>query len=249
MTAVQDSFNLANNDQADKETNTECVFLLPSGAPPWLSTGGNRRGLAGKGTTIATTAVASSTGDSQSVASASVASALVKRSQTFSPSAPINKSDYVCKVSSAILTARIQATGNGLFFQLNRSDSDSAMSLHNKRLAFQRSMLERRSLRVPATVGAKSSATSGRHSSSSSTGGAKPKSSKGSKNGPQTPLDLELDLAAQQTKLQLLQDEIDRLKEIKVRLEEARKQGAKEIPPWLQEQEGFQQMLSKVKTL
>ncbi len=50
--------------KADKETNTECVFVqLPesSTSPP-------------------------------------SASALVKRSQTFTPSAPINKADYICRV-------------------------------------------------------------------------------------------------------------------------------------------------------
>ena len=62
-------------------------------------------------------------------------------------------------------------------------------------------------------------------------------------------MDLELDLAAQKTKLQMLQDEIDRLKEIKRRLEEARVRGEKELPEWLQEHEQFQQALSKVKKI
>ena len=83
----------------------------------------------------------------------------------------------------------------------------------------------------------------------SSQTGAKVKSSKSKSKVPsvQTPLDLELDLAAQQTKLKLLQDEIDRLRDIKGRLEEAKQQGVKELPTWLQEHEKFQQLLAKVR--
>ena len=62
----------------------------------------------------------------------------------------------------------------------------------------------------------------------------------------QTPLDLELDLAAQQSKLKILQDEIDRLKAIKSKMEEAKQKGNKEIPEWLQEDEPFQELLNKV---
>ena len=54
----------------DKETNTECVFIQTSASP-------NR--------------VSSTDGDQ-------VASGLVKRSQTFSPCAQVNKSNYSCKV-------------------------------------------------------------------------------------------------------------------------------------------------------
>ena len=61
----------------------------------------------------------------------------------------------------------------------------------------------------------------------------------------QTPLDLELDLAAQQSKLKILQDEIDRLKAIKGKMEEAKQKGNKEIPEWLQEDEPFQELLNK----
>ena len=62
-----------------------------------------------------------------------------------------------------------------------------------------------------------------------------------------TPIDLELDLAAQQSKLKMLQDEIDRLRCIKVKLEEAKVKGDKDVPNWFLEEERFQQMLSKVK--
>ena len=59
--------------------------------------------------------------------------------------------------------------------------------------------------------------------------------------GPVTPIDLELDLAAQQSKLKMLQDEIDRLKAIKVKLEEAKVKGDKDVPNWFLEEERFQQ--------
>ena len=49
-----------------------------------------------------------------------------------------------------------------------------------------------------------------------------------------------------QTKLHLLQDEIQRLKDIQRRLEKARDRGDKELPPWLVEHEQFQQLLTKV---
>ncbi len=76
-------------------------------------------------------------------------------------------------------------------------------------------------------------------------GGAK---SKLSSRSYQTPIDLELDLAAQQSKLYVLQEEIARLKEIKTRLLDCRERGERELPPWLQEQEQFQQMLAKVQS-
>ena len=63
----------------DKETNTECVFLQPSAvASP------SRR------VSVGPPAVASNP--------EMAVSGLVKRSMTFSPSAPINKNDYICKV-------------------------------------------------------------------------------------------------------------------------------------------------------
>lgn len=110
------------------------------------------------------------------------------------------------------------------------------MSLH-KRLAFQRSLLERRSLRVPSCQSGARARTSPKSPSPSKSPSSKPKSI-------HTPLDLELDLAAQQAKLGLLQEEIDRLRGIKARLEEHKKKGGKELPSWLHEQ--FQLMLAKV---
>ncbi len=109
-------------------------------------------------------------------------------------------------------------------FQLNRSDSDSAMPLY-KRLPFQRRLLERRSLRVPC----RSNVATSRNSVAASQNnvafmlpmrlnvtptspgsklmpGVLPSWNSGSKKCRhksklpkiQTPLDLELDLAAQQ---------------------------------------------------
>lgn len=132
-------------------------------------------------------------------------------------------------------------------FQLNRSDSDSAMSLH-KRLAFQRSMfLERRSLRVPmASTGGSRPAKSPSKSPSSSPCSSRSSTTGGTTGPMQTPLDLELDLAAQQAKLGVLQEEIDRLRAFKARMEEWKEKGRRDLPPALHEQ--FQQMLSALKT-
>ncbi len=167
------------------------------------------------------------------------ASAMVKRSQTFSPSAATagGRGDYVCR--------------------LNRSDSDSAMSLNKRRLAFQKSMLERRSLRVPpskmslAALSPPPPAEGAKPKQDSSKSGKKKKrgsSSQQQSPSLQTDLDLELDLAAQQTKLQVLQEEIDRLKEIKSRLEEAKEKGVRELPAWLQEHDRFHSLLSRLQS-
>ena len=123
------------------------------------------------------------------------------------------------------------------------------MSLH-KRLSFQRAM-ERRSLRAPKSTQPPLPLLPKKHSTGASKSSSKEKSSKkkssssSSSSKLQTPIDLELDLAAQQTKLSLLQDEIDRLKEIKTRMEEAKAKGVRELPAWLQEHEQFQQRLSQ----
>ena len=92
-----------------------------------------------------------------------------------------------------------------LYFQLNRSDSDSAMPLY-RRLPFQRSSRERRSLHVPPSGGQARSRT-GQSSLDILS---------------KTSIDLELDLAAQQSKLQVLSEEIERLRQIKKQMEEAK---------------------------
>jgi len=173
----------------DAETNTECVFIQqpvigrkPCREESLVKPAQNHTG----GSTV------------------------VKRSKTFSPSAPINKSHYNCR--------------------LNRSDSDSAMPLY-RRMPFQRSSKERRSLHVPTT-------SHHRHKSQNKN----PSSDVTTK----TSIDLELDLAAQQSKLMVLSEEIERLRQIKNKMEEAKAKGDKELPIWLQEDEKFQTLLASL---
>ena len=68
----------------------------------------------------------------------------------------------------------------------------------------------------------------------------------------ETPLDLELDLAAQKTKLDLLQSDISRLRDIQNKLQEAKIAGQMdedERISWLQDHEYLEGLLSKVSTL
>ena len=203
---MQDSliFPAKTTPAVDAETNTECVFIQP---------------VAGR---------KSSQADSVLSRLASSAGASVKRSKTFSPSAPINKSQYNCRVSrQATVPRHTPLTISCL--QLNRSDSDSAMPLY-RRLPFQRSSKERRSLHVPPSSGQTRSRT-GQSSLDILS---------------KTSIDLELDLAAQQSKLQVLSEEIERLRQIKKQMEEAKDKGEKELPVWLQEDEKFQYLLASV---
>merc|ERR1719328_1010884 len=161
----------------DAETNTECVFI--------------QQPKVGRKSSLPTNAISSS----------------VKRSKTFSPSAPINKTEYNCR--------------------LNRSDSDSAMPLY-RRVPFQRTSKERRSLHVPT----------------------KAQPSRPGQRLPvpdlpntKTSIDLELDLAAHQSKLTVLNEEIERLRQIKSKMEEARDNGNSELPAWFHEDEKFQALL------
>lgn len=105
---------------ADKETNTECAFLPEK----------SRARLHERSQALSTSSL-SKDGESMD-------ERVVKRSQTFSPSAVVNKCRYVCR--------------------LNRSDSDSAMHFaaghglgHYSQLSvqnpFHRGAVERRSLR------------------------------------------------------------------------------------------------------
>lgn len=61
-----------------------------------------------------------------------------------------------------------------------------------------------------------------------------------------TSLDLELDLRAQHTRLQALQDELARLRELKSRLETARAQGDQELAAWVLEDQQFQNLVAQV---
>lgn len=199
----------------NKETNTDCVYIQPPVIKGRLELGLKGRMDAMKG----------------------CASSIVKRSKTFSPTAPINKSEYSCR--------------------LNRSDSDSAMPLY-RRLPFQRSSRERRSLHFPSGVTANAvSAAGGVNSAigggsaytgggatvrrSHRVGGVKVKHN-------ETSLDLELDLAAQHSRLQVLKDEITRLKKIKDELARLKDKGERELPAWIGEDTLFIRLIQNMET-
>lgn len=99
-------------EMADKETNTECMFMPLSAS------------LAGSRTSLAPPRVEG--------ADPKPGISVIKRSQTFTPSAAVGKSHYVCR--------------------LNRSDSDSCVPMY-RRAPFQRGTAERRSLRWKGRLG------------------------------------------------------------------------------------------------
>lgn len=113
--------------------------------------------------------------------------------------------------------------GSNYVCKLNRSDSDGAMP-HYKKGSFHRHSMERRSLRwkkPPSII------------------------EKGRKAPGRTSLDLELDLQASQIKLTHLHDEINRLKQLKTLLEDAKSKGESELPGWLADDEHFHELLSE----
>uniref|UniRef100_A0A2M3Z161 Protein kibra n=1 Tax=Anopheles braziliensis TaxID=58242 RepID=A0A2M3Z161_9DIPT len=181
---------------ADKETNTECAFLPERSRRRLHShhSGAHRSS-------------ASATIEEGSI----VDDRLVKRSQTFSPSAVASKTRYICR--------------------LNRSDSDSAMHFNNPVTPhpFKRGSVERRSLRYHNRV-------------------SKAIYHKMHPAVPRTSLDLELDLKAQQTKLETLTDEIGRLRELKYRLEQARDNNDVKVATWALENEDFLRLVKSVNT-
>ena len=63
-----------------------------------------------------------------------------------------------------------------------------------------------------------------------------------------TSLDLELDLQAQHAKLNNLQDEISRLRELKQRLEQARERGDTDLATWLLEDQKFQNLIAQAES-
>ena len=144
-------------ETVDKETNTECAFLPEK----------SRHRFNDKKIVLLKDNL-------------NIDDRLVKRSQTFSPSAVVTKSRYICR--------------------LNRSDSDSAMHFGQQTFIhpFQRGSIERRSLRYHNRL-------------------PKSMSSKMHPSIPRTSLDLELDLQAQHTKLDTLNDEIAKLRDLKQR--------------------------------
>ncbi|OWF46020.1 protein KIBRA-like isoform X2 [Mizuhopecten yessoensis] len=112
--------------------------------------------------------------------------------------------------------------GNNYVCKLNRSDSDSSMP-HFKKGPFQRHSMERRSLRWKrATIGG----------------------TKSEKIPLRTSIDLELDLQASQMKLSHLDDDINRLRELTVTLQQAKAKGETELPSWLTDDEHFQKLLT-----
>ncbi|XP_070507135.1 protein kibra [Chironomus tepperi] len=139
-------------------------------------------------------------------------SSLVKRSQTFSPSAACNKSRYICR----------------------RSDSDSAMhfnitaavSAQPQPHPFRRGAVERRSLRYH---------------------GKAPRVLAKAAPGlpPRTSIDLELDLKAQQSRLESLNDQITKLRELKHRLEQARDANDIQIANWALENDEFKSLINE----
>uniref|UniRef100_A0A182ILW0 Protein kibra n=1 Tax=Anopheles atroparvus TaxID=41427 RepID=A0A182ILW0_ANOAO len=190
-------------ERVDKETNTECAFLPERSRRrfpdpnainhhhhhlPHHSSHHHRSSTIEEGTVV----------DDR----------LVKRSQTFSPSAVASKTRYICR--------------------LNRSDSDSAMHFNNQVTPhpFKRGSVERRSLRYNNRV---SKIYHKMHPAV-----------------PRTSLDLELDLKAQQTKLETLTDEIGRLRELKHRLEQARDNNDVKVAAWALENEDFLRLVKTV---
>lgn len=63
-----------------------------------------------------------------------------------------------------------------------------------------------------------------------------------------TSLDLELDLKAQQTRLQSLSEELTRLRELKSRLEVARASGDQNVAQWCMQDRRFQALCAKVES-
>ncbi|XP_039957587.1 protein kibra [Bactrocera neohumeralis] len=130
----------------------------------------------------------------------------VKRSQTFTPSAAVNKNRYICR--------------------LNRSDSDSAMHFGVTPHPFHRGAVERRSLRFHTK--APKQMTKLRHT-----------------HIPRTSLDLELDLQAQHSKLDFLNDQIAKLQNLKQVLEKGRDNRDPLIAAWAIENEEFQRLVER----
>lgn len=63
-----------------------------------------------------------------------------------------------------------------------------------------------------------------------------------------TSLDLELDLQAQHTRLERLNSELDRLRELKQRLEKAKEEGDAELVSWLLEDRQFQNLMARAES-
>jgi len=149
--------------------------------------------------------------------------------------------------------------------KLNRSDSDGSMPLY-KKLPFQHKIKERRSLRLPTKFNPKPQVSKSEASEAGLIGGLGHRNqdltklqlkrhrrlARTKEHVLETPLDLELDLAAQKTKLDLLQSDISRLRDIQCKLQEAQLAGQlddEERASWLQDHEYLEGLLSKIDEL
>lgn len=103
--------------------------------------------------------------------------------------------------------------------RINRSDSDS--STLSKKSPFVRNASERRSMRMKKP----------------------PVPVKGLDGLLRTSLDLELDLQVSRTRHARLAQELRVLRQLKEQLEEARRRGTGELPPWVKEDERFRLLL------
>ncbi|KAF2357747.1 WW domain [Trinorchestia longiramus] len=181
-------------ETAEKGTNTECVTVPVAGARLRTPSFGD-----GPKTTTLTSVRAptgsgllTSVGGGCTTLSSIMGTALIKRSQTFTPSAAASHNKNICR--------------------LNRSDSDSCVGLHrscstyggSSGATFQRGSPHRRSLRYKTSTAL--SVHTGVHGAPLA--------------GP-TSLDLAMDLAAQKQRLSTLQQELESLRTLKQQLHHA----------------------------
>lgn len=202
----------------DKETNTECAFPPGGGKSRGTSNsgGGGVRGFGGLSTHSLLGPIDT------------IDERVVKRSQTFSPSAAVPKNRYICRLSRSDSDSAMHfghggplgaaagiAAGGSSVFGAAAGVTTTAAAVAGMQHVFQRGAAERRSLRFPGGA-SKLMKISGPSSVSSSS------SASGAHNKmlpviPRTSLDLELDLQAQHSKLETLNDEIRKLKDLKQR--------------------------------
>nr|XP_023013961.1 protein kibra isoform X1 [Leptinotarsa decemlineata] len=125
---------------------------------------------------------------------------------------------------------------NQYICKLNRSDSDSAMPLYRRgNKPFERHAVERRSLRFRRQSGSMAALSTSKSQSHLPTTA-------------RTSIDLELDLQAQHTRLDKLNSELLRLRELKQRLETAKEQGDSELASYLLEDQQFQNLIAQAES-
>ncbi|CAG9762587.1 unnamed protein product [Ceutorhynchus assimilis] len=134
---------------------------------------------------------------------------------------------------SQTFTPSAHVSKNDYICRLNRSDSDSAMPLYRRgSKPFERHAVERRSLRF------RRPSCSMAHLSTSKSQSHIPQTAR-------TSIDLELDLQAQHTRLEMLNSELLRLRELKQRLEVAKEQGDNELASYILENQQFQTLIAQ----